>query len=68
MSTRCEHDTGSMYGNRPACDAVATWTLTYGSLGEYGTPGRYAARLCGDHALRLPGRIFPDVVNSRIPL
>lgn len=52
----CTYDTGSMYGNAPACNLPATLVVTQAASGGY-PPITYA--VCRRHESPLVARIFP---------
>ena len=56
MST-CTYDTGSMYGNAPACSKPATHVVTY----RNGTMAALSAPVCAEHLGPMQARMYPGV-------
>lgn len=55
---QCTYDTGSMYGNRPACPAVATHVIIY----RNGSSGPFSVHLCAQHVVTMQGRVYPGML------
>jgi hypothetical protein len=54
--SKCEYDSGSMYGNRPLCARQADYKVSY-SNGSYGP---FTARVCKRHLDPTKARIYPN--------
>lgn len=59
----CQYDSGSMYGNVPICDRVATVAITY----QFGHYGPRTVHVCDKHVRATRGRVFPDPILSERP-
>lgn len=53
---RCEYDSGSMYGNRPACDTFASYDVTY----RNGSFSSLTIAVCTAHLPNIEARIYPS--------
>ena len=58
---RCDHDTGSMYGCEPLCDAPATHVVRYAN-GTYPC----AARVCAAHVRVSEARAYPGHIATEL--
>ncbi len=57
----CGYDSGSMYGNGPACGAPATHRVTY----RNGSYGPFVLLVCRRHYSPMCGRAFPGVLEKQ---
>jgi hypothetical protein len=60
--SRCQYDTGSRFGNRPACDREATGVHQYWN----GSYGPFEIRLCDYHVKPTQARVYPSYLASLV--
>ena len=60
MPTTCSYDTGSMYGNAPACSAPATHEVRY----RNGSYPAFSISVCARHVSPTEGRAFPGHLST----
>lgn len=56
----CDYDTGSMYGNAPACSAPATHAVRY----HNGSYPAHTSNVCARHVCATEGRAFPGHLST----